>query len=141
MATQQQSLLEQNLVKREIDAVSSTGENGVGVDMQGWDGVVFILTIGAGAATKDYKAQSDTAPGFGTAADIAGSAITQLGAGVVNKVLAIDVYRPTNRYVRSVFAAGGAVVHSAISVRYRATGRLPVTQDQNTQQLVKVLQN
>lgn len=145
MAGNHQSLLESNLIKREIDPVSGAGENGVGVDMlagnDSFDGVLFVASIGAGAFTKDFKAQSDTVSNFATAADIANTPITQLAAGSVNKIAVIDVFRPTNRFVRSVFAGGGAVVHSAISIRYRATGRLPVTQDTDTVQVVKLAQN
>ncbi len=142
MAGQHQSLLESNLLAREFEPQSlAVAGNGAGVDMAGWDGVVFILAIGAGAFTKDYKAQSDTVSNFASAADIASAAITQLAAGVVANVVAIDVYRPTKRFVRSVFTPSGATLMSAVSIRYRATGRLPVTQDAATSQVVKVAQN
>lgn len=146
MPNYHQSLLETNLVKREIDPASVAGAtNGVGVDMgeapNAWDGVLFICQIGAGAFTKDFKAQSDTASNFGTAADIANAACTQRAAGITNSIEIIDVYRPTNRFVRSVFTPSGAVLVSVISIRYRATGRLPVTQDATTLQVVKVAQN
>ncbi len=142
MAGNHQSLIESNLLKREIDPVSAAvATNGVGVDMQGWDGVLFVISIGAGAFTKDAKAQSDTVSTFATAADITGAAITQLAAGSVNKVAVIDVFRPTNRFVRSVVTPGGATLISAVSIRYRATGRLPVTQDTDTAQVVKLVQN
>ncbi len=145
MAGQHQSLLESNLIKREIDPVSAAAgaTNGVGVDMLGWDGVAFIISIGAGAFTKDAKAQSDTAAGFGGAADIASTNITQLAGGSVNKVVVLDVFRPTNRFVRLVVTIGavGPALLSALSVRYRATGRLPVTQDVDTAQVLKLAQN
>ena len=106
-----------------------TAVNGAGVDMQGWDGVLFLIPVGAMDTTLDAKAQ-DSADNS-TFADIAGAAITQYTATDDNKLCAIDVWRPTARFVRVVVDPGDGTLGvntGAIAIRYRRTGKLPVTQ-------------
>src|SRR5260370_42377088 len=81
---------------------ASTATNGTGVDMQGWDGVLFILMKGLGNETTDLKAQSDTVSTFASAADITGASSTQIATGTTNIGTILDVWRPTKRYVRCV---------------------------------------
>ena len=52
----------------------------------------------------------------------------------------IDIYRPTNRYIRSAAVPATAnVTVGSIAIRYRGSGLLPVTQ--TALQTVKVAQN
>jgi hypothetical protein len=123
---------------------ASTAVNGIGVDMKGFDGVLFVVFKGAGNQTLDMKAQSDVVSGFGTAADIASAAITQLATGANNIGAILDVWRPTKRFVRAVVTTGAGVtldIVSVMSIRYRRSGLIPATLDATISQLVKIQQN
>lgn len=123
---------------------ASTAANGNGVDMQGWDGVLFVLALGAIDGTQDMKAQSDDNSGFSSAVDITNAAITQVTATGDDKVYLLDVWRPTERYVRAVVTNGAGAVadfQAVIAVRYRLTGRGPITQHSSVGELKKVMAN
>jgi len=116
--------------------------NGVGVDMQGWDGCLFVLNLGTIDAAIDMAAFRDDNASFTSATAITGAAITQIAATGDGSIVGIDVYRPSERYVRArVTVASGTTGAqlSVTSIRYRATGRLPITQ--TLDELVKVAEN
>ena len=116
--------------------------NGTIHDMQGWDGILFLLNVGVMDIITDYLIESDVLVGFGSATAITGAAITQLTATDDLNVVGIDVYRPTERFVRSELTVGDGVAGtnaSAIAMKYRGTGRFPITQI--LQELIKVAQN
>lgn len=131
-------------IEQEITArlANNTQVNGTGVDMQGWDGVLFILNLGTIDAAVDMAAFRDDASNFPSATAITGAAITQISATGDGFVVGVDVYRPSERYVRArVTVASGTTGAqlSVTSIRYRATGRLPITQ--TLDELVKVAEN
>jgi len=123
-----QGIADQTLAKQDQIAASlaaSTAFNGVGVDLQGWDGAIFYLGLGATDGTIDLKIQRDDNSGFSTPTDIAGAALTQITASGDNLTYAIDCYRPTERYLRSVLTTGAgatADVAAVLAVLYRGTG-------------------
>lgn len=124
-----------------IASAASTATNGAGVDMQGWRGVLGILTLGATDGTVDMKAQRDDNSSFSSAADITGASITQVAGTGDNKLYMLDVYAPSERYVRFVVTTGaGATADQlgVVAVRYRGTGRFPITQHSTVGELVKV---
>ena len=134
--------LQQELPSQALGA--STAFNGDGSDMQGWDGIIFILNLGVTDGTVDMKAQGDDNSAFSSATDITGAAITQVSATGDNKLYVLDVYRPTERYIRAVVTTGaGAVAEEAgvVSIRYRRTGRQPVTQHADVAEVKKVAVN
>lgn len=117
---------------------ASTAVNGASVDMSGWDGVLFALSLGAVDGTQDMKAQ-DSADDA-TFADITGAAITQVTATGDSKLYLLDVWRPSGRYVRPVVTNGAGAAadfQAVIALRYRRTGRLPITQHATVGELVK----
>jgi hypothetical protein len=123
---------------------ASAGVDGAGVDMKGWDGVLFILALGVIDGTQDMKAQGDDNSSFTSATDITDAAITQVAGTGDNKAYLLDVWRPTERYIRSrVDNGAGAVAdfQAVIAMRYRATGRLPLTQHADIGELIKVAVN
>jgi hypothetical protein len=123
---------------------ASSAANGAGVDMAGWDGVMFVLALGAIDGTQDMKAQSDDNSGFSSATDITGAAITQVAATGDNKLYILDVYRPGERYVRSVVTNGAGATadfQAVIAIRYRGSGRFPLTQHADVGELKKVAAN
>lgn len=95
--------------------------NGATLDMQGFEGVLVVVTMGAitsGAATS-IKMQQDSASGMGTAADLLGTAQT-IADDDDEQTFYIDLYKPTERYVRLVVDRGtqNAVVASATYYQY-----------------------
>jgi hypothetical protein len=127
-----------------IPSAASTATNGAGVDMQGWDGVLFVLNLGATDGTVDMKAQGDDNSSFSSATDITGAAITQISATGDNRLSAISVWRPTERFVRAVVTTGaGAVADElgVLAIRFRRTGRTPITQHATLAEVIKVAQN
>ena len=124
-----------------IASAASTATNGNGVDMQGWSGVLFVLNLGATDGTVDMKAQRDDNSGFSSATDITGAAITQVTATGDNKLYMLDVWRPSERYVRAVVTTGAGATADQLGVtaiRYRGTGRFPISQHSSVAELVKV---
>lgn len=118
-------------------AASST-TNGSSVDMSGWDGVLFVLALGATDGTTDMKAQ-DSADDS-TFADITGASITQVAGTGDDKLYLLDVWRPSKRYVRPVVTTGagaGADFEAVIALQYRRTGTTPITQHADVGELVK----
>lgn len=112
------------------------GSNGAGVDMQGWDGVVFeaILGVIGNGGTFDMRVVESANANFSGAVNVSGAAITQVPNTTPNIVVAIDVFRPTNRYVRVVATAGtNNVNYGVVSHKYRRTGRSPATLPTNHQ--------
>lgn len=126
-------LLNEIKITRVMNAVAAgtTDQNSSEVDMQGWDGVMFIAAFGALTATQvtQIKAQQDVVTGMAGAADLAGTLVGPLADGDGNKCLVLDVYRPQERFVRCVVDRGtaNAVIDGVIAIQYR--GRLqPTTQ-------------
>lgn len=127
------NLLKDIKITRVMNAVAAgtTDQNSSEVDMQGWDGVMFIAAFGALTATQvtQIKAQQDTATGMAGAADLAGTLVGPLADGDGNKCLVLDVFRPQERFVRCVVDRGtaNAVIDGVIAIQYRGR-KAPVTQ-------------
>jgi len=113
--------------------------NGAGVDMAGWDGVAFQAALGAftGAGTFDMRVVESENSNFSGAVNVSGAAIVQQANTGPNVIVTIDVYRPTNRYVRAVgTVAVNNVVYGVTAIRYRAQGRTPVDLPNNSQYVI-----
>jgi hypothetical protein len=99
------------------------------VDMQGYDGVAFDITIGAmvSTGTLDAYAVEDINSNLATNTNIANAAIVQVPATGNTNVVTIEVWRPTKRYV-GVYLKAGTANTTLISVtarQYRGTGTNP----------------
>lgn len=126
-------LLNEIKITRVMNAVAAgtTDQNSTEVDMQGWDGVLFIAAFGTLTATQvtQIKAQQDVVTGMAGAQDLAGTLVGPLADADGNKCLVLDVYRPQERFVRCVVDRGtaNAVIDGVLAIQYR--GRLqPSTQ-------------
>lgn len=111
-------------------AAGATASNGSGVDMQGYNGVIFIAALGTLTATQvtSLKAQqSDDNGSSDDYTDIEGSKTDAMQDGDSNKMLVVDIYKPTKRYVRPVVNRGtaNAVIDGVIAIRYNAD-RIPL---------------
>ena len=108
------------------------------IDMAGFDGIAVLADLGTvtDACVLNLKLQQGDQSGGGDAADILDPAGNVVGTGNItaasdsNKILAVDVVRPTGRYVTPVLARGtqNAVVNTIIALLYRSKEPTPVTQ-------------
>jgi hypothetical protein len=71
------------------------------IDMQGYEGVMFLTSLGTAAADNLIKVQQNTANSTSGMADLTGTGVTS-GASPSNEDLWVDVYRPRERYLRAV---------------------------------------
>ncbi len=102
------------------------------LDMAGFEGVIFIAKLGDVTDTSvvTLTAQQNTANSSSGMATLSGSATYTAGAtNADNNLLVLDVYRPTERYVRPVLtsATANAVKNGIIAIRY-GSRKLPATQ-------------
>ena len=121
---------------------ASAVANGTAVDMQGWDGARFVISIGTYGVNSTFDGLVQTAPdsGFNTITNVANSNLTQIPAANANCIAIVDVFRPTARYIRfQATPAVNAIVYSVVVDQYRRNGILPPTQA--AQQVVRVAQN
>lgn len=137
------SLSESVLVTLDIAAqTASANVNGTAMDMSGWDGCLYVFNVGAMAsgATFDARIVQSANSNMSGATNITNAAITQLTSTSNTNSVHIDVWRPTNRYIRSATQPATAnSTFSSMAIRYRASGLLPVTQ--TAVQTVKVQVN
>jgi hypothetical protein len=127
-------------------AAATSDINGATLDMAGFEGVLIEVVFGditAGAVTS-IKAQQGAASNLSDAADLAGTGQTVADTDD-GDTFYIDLYRPTERYVRVVVDRGtqNAVVASATYFQYGAhdqpvshgttvNGELHVSPDEGT---------
>jgi hypothetical protein len=99
-------------------ASGTTDQTGTGVDMSGWDGVLFVTTLGTPAVNNIMKAQQSNDDGSADDYDdLEGSAVAP---GASDEQQFIDIYRPTKRYVRPYLTRGSATtVENIYAIRYR----------------------
>ncbi len=114
---------------------------GTGIDMQGWDGIAFLVTHGTSDAASVALSTQESTDNSTWAASSVTATITAL-AGTAAETSILDLYKPTNRYVRPLLTIGTATTGTLVSVtafQYRRTGRAPVTQV--VSQLAKFVEN
>lgn len=91
-------------------AGTSTVNGGI-VDMQGWDGVVFFSVFGTANAANVLKVQQGQQSNLSDAADLAGSGQS---SGASDEVVAVEIAKPLERYVRPVLVRGASTAHGEI---------------------------
>jgi hypothetical protein len=122
---------------------TSAVANGTAVDMQGWEGVRFTISLGTFGVNSTFDGLVQTAPdsGFNTVTNVANSNLVQIPAANANCVAVVDVFQPTARYIRfQATPAVNAIVWTVIADQYGKNGILPPA-TQNAQQIVRVAQN
>jgi hypothetical protein len=110
--------------------------------MQGWDGCEYVFNLGAmtSSATFDARIVSSANANMSGATNVTNAALTQVTTATPNNVFIIDVWRPTDRYLRSATQPATANTQFAsVARRYRRAGILPPTQAAT--QVVKVAVN
>lgn len=90
-----------------VAAGSSIDNNSDRIDMAGYEGVVFVCAVedsvdtGVAALTIEQNA-SDSDSGMAALAGAVATATSAANDDLNNKLLAVDVYRPRERYVQAV---------------------------------------
>jgi hypothetical protein len=97
------------------------------LDMQGFHGVLFLALTGdvTSGSVLTLAAQQNTINSTSGMATLSGNATFTAGASDAdNKILALDVVKPRERYLRAVFtsATQNAVKSGVVAIRYGAEG-------------------
>lgn len=126
------ALSDSTLVALDIAPVSSSANvNGTVMDMQGWDGIQYAFMLGtmASGATYDARIVSSANANMSGATNITNAALVQVAVTGNANIYVVDIWRPTDRYLRSATQpAVAATLHTSIATRYRRNGVLPPTQ-------------
>lgn len=103
------------------------------LDMEGYDGVVFIAKLGDVVATAvvTLTAQQDDVNGAGGMATLSGDAVT-FTAGAADadeRLLILDLVKPQKQFVRGQLVVGtaNAPISGVIAIRYKGAVS-PITQ-------------
>ena len=127
------SLNRNTKISRVLDAqaAGTTDENSSAVDMQGWEGVLFVALFGTLTATQATAIKAQQATSLtGTFSDLAGTKVGPLADGDSNKALALDVKNPRERYVRCVVdrSTADAVIDGVVAIQY-GPRKMPTADD------------
>lgn len=96
------------------------------IDMQGFEGVIFLTRFGTAAADNSVKIQSGANSSLTDAADLEDTSVVS-GADPSNEAVYVDVYKPQERYVRLVASRGTSSTLGEIwAIKYGAR-KLPQT--------------
>lgn len=121
-------------------AAGTSAVNGAIIDMADFEGVQFVVALGALTATQvtSLKAQHGDAANLSDAADMAGTLTGPALDADSNKTLVLDVNRPTKRYIRVVVnrATANAVIDSGMALQY-GPKKKPTTNDATTTSATK----
>jgi len=95
---------------------------GTGVDMSGYEGVIFITSYGTAAADNLPHAETSSDDGSADAyTDLAG---TEVGVSTSDEDVWLEIKRPPERYVRIVAERGtSSTCESIWAIRYGARSR------------------
>ena len=87
------NLLPELKIEKIFDEVvaGTSDSNGTEVDMQGFEGVIFVVVFGTSATDNGIHAEQDTATGMASAAALAGTGVLLDGT---ETVAILDLFRP-----------------------------------------------
>lgn len=131
-----QNLLENVAVEYINDAItaaSDTDDDSAAVDMQGYEGALFIVPITDSVATgvATMTIQQETTSG-GTYAALSGAVATATSAvndDLNGKLLIVDVYKPRERYLKATLTSATAnIAFGATTVIKYGARAVPITQ-------------
>jgi len=112
-------------------AAAQTNRDSDIIDMQGYDGVMFLASFGVliENGTLELVVDQNTANSTSGMAELTGTVTHTCGASDSESMLAIDVYKPRKRYLRCGIEIGtqNAEIDSVIAIQYGAHNR-PITQ-------------
>lgn len=121
-------------LKTVVSAGSSIDDDSAIVDTQGYDGVIFVTTItdsvATGVATMTVEQNTiNSASGMAALSGAVATATSGTNDDLNNKILAIDVYRPRERYLRVNRASATANIAygEVVAILYKGI-KMPITQ-------------
>jgi len=142
-------LLTKNIKIREvcapISAANNTDQNTDILDMQNWDGVVFITPITDSVANGVAKIQveqntSNSDTGMAALSGAYATATSAENDDLNNTLLVVDVYRPRERYVQAAITSTTANIAFGTTIAIQYKGRkFPITQDSTIQDIAQVV--
>lgn len=123
--------LTKNVKITRVSAAAAAGQTAVNssiLDMQGFDGVLFLVLTGDVSDTSvlTLKAEQNAVnSGTGMAALSGSAAFTAGATSADNKILSLDVFKPSKRYLRAALtrATANAAVDGIIAIQYGAQNR------------------
>ena len=125
-------------------AANNTDANSDRIDMQGWDGIVFIVPITdiTGTAVATLKVEANTIDSDTGMAAITGASASVTSGGDDDEndtLLIVDVFRPQKRYVQGVITSSAANVAfgNTIAIQYKGS-KSPITQHSSVQAIAQV---
>lgn len=109
-------------------AAAQTAVNGSILDMQGFDGVLFLVLTGDVSDTSvlTLKAEQNSVNSGSGMAALSGSATFTAGASTADsKALVLDVFKPSKRYVRAALtrATANAAIDGIVAIQYGAQNK------------------
>lgn len=109
-------------------AAGTTDQTSGSVDMQGYEEVTFIAAFGALTATQVTSMRAQQSQDDSSFADLLGTQVGPLADADGNKMLAIRLVKPAERYVRVIIdrATANAVIDGVIAIRSKPRVK-PVT--------------
>ena len=118
------AFIDKNLLNQVLGSVAAgIGTNTTSsVNQSGFDGVAFVVFLGAVTIGSVITVQLQEAPDNATWTN-AGTALSYTaGAALTTGLLAVEVQRPQNQYVRAVVttATANAAINSVTAVQYLA---------------------
>ena len=118
-----ESLAQSTRITRVLDAkaAGTTNQNGTAVDMQTYEGVLFVAAFGALTATQVTALKAQQCPtSDGTFSDLEDTKVGPLEDDDDNQLLVLDVKNPLERYVRCVIdrETADAVIDGVIAIQY-----------------------
>lgn len=131
-------------VNSSIAAANNTDDNSDRVDMQGFDGVVFVTpitdSVNTGVATLTVEQNdSDSDTGMAALSGAEAEATSAADDDLNDSLLVVDVFRPTERYVQGVLTSATADIAfgDTIAILYNGS-KFPVTQDDTIADIAQV---
>lgn len=117
-----------------VTAASNTDNDSAIVDTQGFDGVIFLTTITDSVATgvATMTIEQNTANSSSGMAALSGAVATATSGSnddLNGQMLAVDVYRPRERYLRAnrVSATANIAYGECIAILYKGS-KMPIAQ-------------
>ncbi len=108
---------------KDVTADGTSAVNSDGVDMQGWEGVIFFTSFGTAAAGNTMNG----AQGADNASDWVDLAGTAVSSGSSDEDVWLDIKNPTDRYVRCELARGTTTTVGDIwALQYGKNGKMPI---------------
>lgn len=118
--------LSKDLKVTKVLVATATGTSTINtsvVDTQGFEGVLFLVSLGTAAANNGIKGQQGQIANMSDAADLAGTQV--LSNGTQTDIL-LDIYRPQERYLRAAVIRGTTTTIDCVWAIQYMPGKKPV---------------